>query len=94
MVQYLGLDGFRGGWVAAWIAPKEPVNVFISPPFADLTDKTGDLLNAIRVLQTKVAEDSVIVVQSERGSPLDDGTPGTGHRLDQERRDERRRRPT
>ena len=63
-------DAYR--WVAAWVAPKDPVNVFISPPFADLTDKTGDLLNAIQVLQTKVAEDSVIVVQSERGSPLDD----------------------
>jgi 16S rRNA (guanine966-N2)-methyltransferase len=63
-------DAYR--WIAAWVAPKEPVNVFLSPPFADLSDKTGDLLNVLRLLQAKVAEDSVIVVQSERGSPVDD----------------------
>ena len=63
-------DAYR--WVAAWVAPKEPVNVFLSPPFGDLSNKTDDLLNVIRLLQTKVAEDSVIVVQAERGSPLDD----------------------
>ena len=62
-------DAYR--WVAAWMPPKEPVNVFLSPPFADLTDKLDDLLKVIQTLQAKVAEDSVIVVQSERGSPLD-----------------------
>ena len=62
-------DAYR--FAAAWLAPKEPVNVFISPPFADLTDKMADLLQVIQTLQAKVAEDSVIVVQSERGSPLD-----------------------
>jgi 16S rRNA (guanine966-N2)-methyltransferase len=63
-------DAYR--WIAAWVAPKEPVNVFLSPPFADLADKTDDLLTALRLLQAKVAEDSVIVVQTERGSPVDD----------------------
>jgi 16S rRNA (guanine966-N2)-methyltransferase len=63
-------DAYR--WVAAWVAPKKPVNVFLSPPFADLVDKTDDLLNALRVVQAKVAEDSVVVVQTERGSPVDD----------------------
>src|SRR5262249_21004111 len=63
-------DSYR--WAAAWVAPKEPVNVFLSPPFADLTHKTDDLLNAIQQLQAKVAEDSLIVVQTERGSPLDE----------------------
>jgi 16S rRNA (guanine966-N2)-methyltransferase len=63
-------DAYR--WVAAWVAPKEPVNVFLSPPFADLTDKTDDLLRVVQLLQAKVAEDSVIVVQTERDSPLDD----------------------
>ena len=58
-------DAYR--WVAAWITPKEPVNIWLSPPFADLTDKKDDLLNAIRILQAKVAEDSVIVLQAERG---------------------------
>ncbi len=62
-------DAYR--WMAAWVAPKEPVNVFLSPPFADLTDKTDDLVNAIQLLQGKVAEDSVIVVQTETGSAMD-----------------------
>ncbi|HZZ79360.1 MAG TPA: RsmD family RNA methyltransferase [Gemmataceae bacterium] len=62
-------DAYR--WAAAWIAPKTPVNIFFSPPFVDLTNKTSDLLEAVRVLQEKVAEDSVITVQTERGSPLD-----------------------
>jgi 16S rRNA (guanine(966)-N(2))-methyltransferase RsmD len=62
-------DAYR--WVAAWHAPAEPVNVFLSPPFADLSQKTDDLLNAVRTLQSKVAEDSLIVVQTERDSPLD-----------------------
>jgi 16S rRNA (guanine(966)-N(2))-methyltransferase RsmD len=63
-------DAYR--WVAAWAAPPEPVNIWFSPPFVDLKQKTDDLMNAIRTLQSKVAEDSIIVVQSERGSPLDD----------------------
>ena len=63
-------DAYR--WVAAWMAPKEPVNVFLSPPFADLTDKTNDLLSAIETLKEKVAEDSIIVVQTEHGSPVDE----------------------
>lgn len=63
-------DAFR--WVAAWAAPPEPVNVWLSPPFVDLTDKTDDLMTAIRTLQGKVAEDSIIVLQSERDSPLEE----------------------
>ncbi len=58
-------------WIAAWIPSKDPVNVFLSPPFDDLTAKTDDLMQAIKILQTKVAEDSVIVLQSEVGSPLE-----------------------
>jgi 16S rRNA (guanine966-N2)-methyltransferase len=59
-------------WIAAWRAPAEPVNVFLSPPFADLTDRAGDLVEALRVLQDKVAEESVIILQSERGCPLEE----------------------
>jgi 16S rRNA (guanine(966)-N(2))-methyltransferase RsmD len=63
-------DAYR--WAAAWVAPKEPVNVFMSPPFADLSEKTEDLARTLQLLQAKVAEDSVVVVQTERDSPLDD----------------------
>lgn len=62
-------DAYR--WIAAWIPPKTPVNIFISPPFPDLSDKCEDLVQALRILQSKVPEDSVIVLQSETGSPLE-----------------------
>jgi 16S rRNA (guanine966-N2)-methyltransferase len=58
-------------WIAAWRAPAEAVNVFLSPPFADLGGRTDDLLQALRALQERVADDSVIILQSERGSPID-----------------------
>ncbi len=63
-------DAYR--WTAAWRAPAEPVNIFISPPFVDLKSRPEEMLNMLKTLQEKVAEDSVIVVQTERGSPLDD----------------------
>jgi 16S rRNA (guanine966-N2)-methyltransferase len=63
-------DAYR--WVAAWKAPVGPVNIFLSPPFPDLTERPEEMLQAIATLQTKVAPDSVIVLQSERGSPLDE----------------------
>jgi 16S rRNA (guanine966-N2)-methyltransferase len=65
----LRMDAYQ--WMAAWRAPVEPVNIFISPPFADLTHRAGELLKAVRTLEEKVAEESVIVLQSERGSPLE-----------------------
>jgi 16S rRNA (guanine966-N2)-methyltransferase len=63
-------DAYR--WIASWRAPAAPVNVFLSPPFADLGERTSDLLEGIATLQEKVADESVLVLQSERGSPLED----------------------
>lgn len=63
-------DAYR--WVAAWNAPPTPVNVYISPPFPDLKDRTDDMLHLLTTLQEKVHDESVIVLQTERGSPLDD----------------------
>ncbi len=63
-------DAYR--WVAAWNAPDVPVNVFISPPFPDLKERTDDMLQLLVTLQEKVHDESVIVLQTERGSPLDD----------------------
>ena len=40
----------------------------LTSPFLDLTEKSEDLTAAIRQLQQKVAEDSLIVLQSELGS--------------------------
>jgi 16S rRNA (guanine966-N2)-methyltransferase len=58
-------------WAAAWRAPAVPVNIFVSPPFADLTDRDADLQTALATLQANVADESVIMLQSERGSPLE-----------------------
>jgi 16S rRNA (guanine(966)-N(2))-methyltransferase RsmD len=62
-------DAYR--WAEHWAAPAGPVNVFLSPPFADLQRRTDDLLTLVETLQRKAAPGSVIVVQSEKGSALD-----------------------
>ncbi len=63
-------DAYR--WVSHWHAPAEPVNVFLSPPFADLQERTDDLVQAITALQGSTAPDSVIVLQAERGSAVEE----------------------
>jgi 16S rRNA (guanine966-N2)-methyltransferase len=63
-------DAYR--WIAAWQAPTEPVNVFVSPPFPDLRERSEEFRKAVATLQDKVAPESVIVIQGERGSPLED----------------------
>jgi len=64
-------------WAERWQPPPEPVNVFISPPFADFEHRKGDLLGLVAGLQRKVAEGSVLVLQAEHGVPLD-GLPERG----------------
>jgi 16S rRNA (guanine966-N2)-methyltransferase len=63
-------DAYR--WIAAWQAPAEPVNVFLSPPFPDLQERPEEFVKAVAALQQKVAPESVIVIQGERHSPLAD----------------------
>lgn len=62
-------DAYR--WIAAWQPPAEPVNVFISPPFPDLKERPEEFVKAVTALQDKVAPESVLVIQGERGSPLE-----------------------
>lgn len=62
-------DAYR--WGEHWLAPDEPVNLFVSPPFADLERRTEDLVQLIAVLQRKAHPGSVLVLQSERGVKLD-----------------------
>jgi 16S rRNA (guanine(966)-N(2))-methyltransferase RsmD len=57
-------------WAAHWTAPAEPVNIFISPPFADFEHRLDNLLTLVGELQRKVAPGSVLVLQSERGVEL------------------------
>jgi 16S rRNA (guanine966-N2)-methyltransferase len=63
-------DAYR--WIAAWTAPPEPVNVFLSPPFLDLHEHPAEFVEAVRTLQEKVAPDSVIVIQGEKDSPIEE----------------------
>jgi 16S rRNA (guanine(966)-N(2))-methyltransferase RsmD len=63
-------DAYR--WVSAWKASAEPVNVFLSPPFPDLHEQPEALLKMLKTLQQKVAVDSLIVLQGERDSPVEE----------------------
>jgi 16S rRNA (guanine(966)-N(2))-methyltransferase RsmD len=62
-------DAYR--WAQHWEAPAEPVNIFLSPPFADLEQRTEQFLALVASLQARAALGSVLVIQSERRSPLE-----------------------
>ena len=62
--QVIRTDVYR--WAGQWQPPPEPVNLFISPPFADFERRQGDLLTLKATLERKVADESVIVLQTER----------------------------
>lgn len=61
-------DTYR--WIERWLPPKEPVNVFISPPFVDFQRRPEALVSLLEQLQTKVAEGSVVILQGEHEVPL------------------------
>ena len=58
-------DAYR--WISAWLAVREPVNFFLSPPFPDLTERPTLMFESLKILQEKVHPESVIVLQEERG---------------------------
>jgi 16S rRNA (guanine(966)-N(2))-methyltransferase RsmD len=62
-------DAYR--WAQHWEAPAEPANIFLSPPFADLGQRTEQFLALVAALQARAAPGSVLVIQSERRSPLE-----------------------
>lgn len=68
-VQVLRADAYR--WAERWIPGKEPVNLFLSPPFPDLTSKGEDFLTLVRTLLDKAPKESVLVLQVEDGFPLE-----------------------
>src|SRR3954469_13596665 len=41
-------------WAERWQPPAEPVNIFLSPPFADLARRTDEFLALVRLLMEKV----------------------------------------
>jgi 16S rRNA (guanine966-N2)-methyltransferase len=52
-------------WAQRWQAPLEPVTLFLGPPFADFERRLDALLTLVTDLQSKVAADSVLALQSE-----------------------------
>jgi 16S rRNA (guanine966-N2)-methyltransferase len=70
-IQVLRADVYR--WAERWIAPKtDPVNVFLSPPFPDLSGSKGDeFLKCVTLLLEKIPDLSVLTIQAEDGFPLE-----------------------
>jgi 16S rRNA (guanine966-N2)-methyltransferase len=67
-VQVLKADAYR--WAERWLPPKDPVNLFLSPPFPDLTEKLDDFLALVRLLLEKAPNESVLTIQAEEGFPV------------------------
>ncbi len=67
-VQIARTDVYR--WIERWRPPTEPVNVFLSPPFVDFESRLDALMNLVATLQEKLADESVLVLQSEHDAPL------------------------
>ena len=54
-------------WVQHWPAPAEPVTIFLGPPFPHLENRLDALIQTLSELQQRVAFDSVLAFQSEKG---------------------------
>jgi 16S rRNA (guanine966-N2)-methyltransferase len=68
-IQVLRADAYR--WAERWIPGKEPVNLFLSPPFVDLTAKSDEFLALVGTLLAKAPNDSVLTIQAEQGFPME-----------------------
>lgn len=66
--QVLRADVYR--WAERWSPPTEPVNLFLSPPFPDLSGaKLDEFLALVASLNAKMPAGSVLTVQAELGFP-------------------------
>jgi 16S rRNA (guanine966-N2)-methyltransferase len=75
--QVLRADVYR--WAERWIpAGTAPVNLFLSPPFPDLSERADEFLKLIDDLLAKAPADSVLTIQAEDGFPLEK-LPFQGH---------------
>jgi 16S rRNA (guanine966-N2)-methyltransferase len=70
--QVLRADAYR--WAERWVpTPDQPVNVFLSPPFPDLTGaKLAEFLALANTLWAKMPDESVLVLQVEDTFPTGD----------------------
>jgi len=62
-------DAYR--WAERWLAPKDPVNLFLSPPFPDLSQKAEEFLALVNLLLSKSPDTSVLSIQAEEGFPIE-----------------------
>ncbi len=69
-VQVLRADAYR--WAERWLPPgTSPVNLFLSPPFPDLSEKAEEFLALVTTLLEKAPDESVLAIQAEEGFPID-----------------------
>jgi 16S rRNA (guanine966-N2)-methyltransferase len=68
-VQVLKADAYR--WAERWLPPKDAVNLFLSPPFPDLSEKADEFLALVRLLLEKAPNESVLTIQTEEGFPVE-----------------------
>lgn len=69
-VQILKADAYR--WAERWVPTgTAPVNLFLSPPFPDLSEKADEFLALVNGLLAKAPDDSVLTIQAEDGFPVD-----------------------
>ncbi|HEX3152252.1 MAG TPA: RsmD family RNA methyltransferase [Gemmataceae bacterium] len=65
----LRADVYR--WAERWIPPQVPVNLFLSPPFIDLTERYQAFLKLIQLLADKAPMESCLCIQAEDGFPTE-----------------------
>jgi len=68
-VQVLKADAYR--WAERWLPPKDAVNLFLSPPFPDLSEKAEEFLTLVNLLLEKAPNESVLTIQAEEGFPIE-----------------------
>lgn len=78
--QVIRADGYR--WAERWIAPPEPVNLFLSPPFPDLSGERGvEFVKLAHNLYERAPNHSVLALQTEDGFPYEE-LPGPAKEWD------------
>ena len=65
-------------WGEHYQPPDEPVNVFLSPPFADYERRPEDLMAVVAGMQERTHPGSVVVLQADREVPFT-GLPDAEH---------------
>lgn len=62
-------DAYR--WASQGTLPAEPCNIFLGPPYADLSAQADAIRGVVHLLQTRMPAGSVLIVQTEKSTPTD-----------------------